>query len=172
MDARTCVIRERKKTPNKRKREESGDPCPLCSTALIVKSKLMTDLETIEDAFLGRVSPAEIVRIQFEFYEKTYKDPLVALGRPYVELSMAQLQTHFETHRVSKCKMLLDDVLWTHSTQQSMVESYEDEQIGENALKTWLQLSKHKHELLRALDQVRSAQAPAALLTSYEFNDI
>lgn len=171
MDTRTCVIRTRES--RKRARAlTSTTPCPLCSTALIVKSKLMTDLETIEDAFLGRVSPAEIVRIQYEFYEKTYKHPLTELNRPFVELTMEQMKTHFETHRVSKCKMLLDDVLWTHSTQQSMVENYEDEQIGENALKTWMQLSKHKHELLRALDQVRSAEAPTALLTSYEFNDI
>lgn len=126
----------------------------------------MTDLETIEDAFLGRVSPAEIVRIQYEYYEKTYKAPLIDLARPYVCITEEQLKRHFETHRVSKCKMLLDDIIWTHSTQQ---EAVDDENID---LKTWLALSKHKHELLRALDELRSAPAPTALLTSYEFNDL
>ena len=171
MDTRTCVIKPRVHRANKRPRPQSSKPCPLCSTELIVKSTLMTNLESIEDSFLGRVSADEIVRIQYEIYEKTYKVPLEELGEPYVELTEDDLRVHFSLHRVSKCKMLLDDVMWTHSTQQQMVDNYEDNQISENSLKTWMQLSKHKHELLRALDGVRAAE-PAALLTSYELNDI
>jgi len=170
MDTRTCVIKPRVK----RKRHEeflSNDPCPLCSTELIVKSKLMANLEAIEDSFLGRVSSEEIIRIQYEFYEKTYKVPLEELGHDFVDLRPEHIRVHFSRHRVSKCKMLLDDVLWTHSTQQSMVENFEDDHISENSLKTWIQLSKHKHELLRALDGVRAAE-PTDLMTSYELHDI
>ena len=167
MDTRTCVVKPRTvRNPKRKRSEETHPPCPLCSTALLVKSKLMNDLEAIEDAFLGRVSPAEIVRIQYEYYEKTYKAPLIDLSRPYVELSEEQLREHFQTHRVSKCKMLLDDIIWTHSTQQ---EQMDEENLD---LKTWLALSKHKHDLLKALDELRSAPAPTALLSSYEFNDL
>ena len=166
MDTRTCIIQPRVR---KRVRVDT-EPCPLCSTELIVKSALMTNLEAIEDSFLGRVSPDEIVRIQHEFYEKTYKQPLQELEQPYIELTEAHLRTHFSLHRVSKCKMLLDDVLWTHSTQQAMVDRFEDSQISADSLKTWVQLSKHKHELLRALDGMRASE-PTALLSTYALND-
>ena len=168
MDTRTCVIKPR--VSRKRVRVDT-EPCPLCSTELIVKSALMTNLEAIEDSFLGRVSPDEIVRIQYEFYTKTYRQPLEDLQQSFVDLTEDHIRAHFSLHRVSKCKMLLDDVMWTHSTQQRMVDNFEDDHISSDSLKTWVQLSKHKHELLRALDGMR-AKEPESLTTCYELNDM
>ena len=141
----TCVIRGNIKASDEL-------PCPLCSDHILKHSILLQELEQIEHKYLGRIEPEAIVRIQFDHYERTYRKPLADNHRNHVTLTKANIRTHFEEHRISHSRMILNDVREAKRVQREMMQS--DMSASEGKVKTWMQLSKHKHDLIRMLSTI------------------
>ena len=139
----TCVIRSKEEFVN----------CPLCSNGILKQGKLLRELEEIERQYLGKVHTDAIARMQYQHYVASYKDPLERNGRDYVDMSLSDIRNHFNCHRISHDRLILDDVGQVREAQRLLIShsDYDDNQLSDSKLKTWMQLSKHKHELLRML---------------------
>ena len=147
----TCVITSGTLENN----PESNQKCPLCSNAVIRQQKLLLELEQIETKYLGKIHNDAIVRMQHDFYLNSYKKPLMNHGRNYIDISIDEIRHHFTHCRVSHERMILDDVQHVRKAQQTILNSqdeYSDINMTDANLRTWMQLSKHKHDLMRLLN--------------------
>ena len=153
----TCVIRgeyNEAHTDNK--------CCPLCSDTMIKQKTLIRELGIIEQKYLGKISNDAIARIQYDYYCASYKNPLRTHGRQYQEISIEQIKRHFATCRISHERMILEDVQHVTKAQRNIMSSIHadnpndafvlSESNNDNNIKTWMQLSKHKHDLMKLLE--------------------
>ena len=149
----TCIIAGDPRQPRGENVKDTSKSCPLCSNDILRQRKLIHELEQIEDKYLGKIHNDAIVRMQYDFYNDSYKQPLRQHGREYVEITEQQIRHHFAHCRVSHERMILDDVQQLRQAQKTLIaqDEYIDSQPNENSLKTWMQLSKHKHDLMRLL---------------------
>ena len=141
--------------------DEPEEPCPLCSDKLLKQSALLSELERIEQRFLGRIQSSAIVRIQYAHYCSSYRKPLEDNGREFVDVTKDDITVHFDKHRICESRLILADVAAAREAQRNVMGDA-SEGISENKMKTWMQLSKHKHELVRTLGNIRGAQTNSA----------
>ena len=165
----TCVIRGEYNEHESDEHRASPciTTCPLCSDALIKQKTLIRELELIEQKYLGQISNEAIARIQYDYYCASYKNPLMTHGRQYQDISIKQIKRHFATCRVSHERMILEDVQHVAKAQRNIMTTIHagnpndafvlSESNNDNNIKTWMQLSKHKHDLMKLLDHKHSA---------------
>ena len=151
----TCVIRGNPQSSERK--SKCSKVCPLCSDEILKQRVLLQELESIEQRYLGRVEPAAITRIQYAHYMASYRRPLENHDRSFVDITKGDIAVHFEEHRVSHARMLLHDVQAARRVQREMIQQLDGDCVSENRLKTWMQLSKHKHDLVRMLSQTSDA---------------
>jgi hypothetical protein len=152
----TCVIR------GEYNEEQTKNICPLCSDTMIKQKTLVRELGLIEQKYLGIISNDAIARIQYDYYCASYKNPLQAHGRQYEDITITQIKRHFATCRISHERMILEDVQHVTKAQRNIMCSMHvddphdafvlSESNNDNNIKTWMQLSKHKHELMKLLE--------------------
>ena len=144
----TCVIRDGP-TPQNPNEPLEDTNCPLCSNAMIRQTELMRGLEQIEHKFIQNVDINAIARFQHEYYCTQYRDPLRDNNREFVNVTIRDMRKHFSTHRVSQTRLILADVAQARQAQHTVLNGAD---FGTDArMKTWITLSKHKHDLLRLL---------------------
>jgi len=147
-DPNMCVIDSSFiRSDGKTKREA----CPLCSNALIEQHDLIANLQTIEQNYLTKVELSAVSRMQYDYYCRNYRDPLRANGREFVEVSLEQIDEHFSQHRISQERLMLSDIAHARRVERTLVSCNEGSDRSDQTIKTWMQLSKHKHELVRTL---------------------
>lgn len=134
----------------------SGDksdkpPCPLCSNALVQQKDLIENLQRIEQRYLTKVESEAVTRMQYEYYVHNYMRPLADNNRPYVKVTLDDIREHFSEHMVSHKRLILSDISSAREVQMTLMESIDYGERSDQTIKTWMQLSKHKHELVRAL---------------------
>jgi len=147
-DPNMCVISSSFIKSDARKKQE---PCPLCSNALIKQGDLIANLQKIEQRYLTKVELSAVSRMQYDYYCHNYRKPLVENGRDFVEVSLDQIEEHFSEHRISRERLILSDVAHARDVQKSLMSGDEASDRSDQTIKTWMQLSKHKHELVRSL---------------------
>lgn len=144
----TCVIRDGPIAENPNQPSLDAK-CPLCSNAMIRQTELMRGLEQIESRFIQKVDINAVARLQFEYYCTQYRDPLRDNNREFVDVTLQDMRKHFSTHCVSQTRLILADVAQARQAQHTVLNGAD---FGSDTrMKTWITISKHKHDLLRLL---------------------
>ena len=133
----------------------------LCSCALCTHGDenhhVIQRMREIDEQLAGKVSEKEIYRIQAKLYKEHVSDPLKRQGIEAPEVTPDDCKKHFSKHSVNPKRMMANEIQFI-STMQNHVRKQNilsrnnvtgETRINDAAVRQWLQLSKHKMDLLK-----------------------
>ena len=133
----------------------------LCSCALCSHGDenhhVLQRMRDIDEQLAGRVSDKEIHRIQAKLYKEHVSDPLKRQGIEAPEVTAEDCRKHFSKHSVNPKKQVANEIqfistMQTHVRKQNILSRNTvtgETRINDAAVRQWLQLSKHKMDLLK-----------------------
>jgi len=159
--------------------EEEDKKCPICSYNS-GDGGFIQKMNEIEESLTGTVSPEEIYRIQHQLYDRTVKQPLELQGRKCVEITVDEIRTHYQNHRMNIPCIISKEILFVNEMQRQLRMN----QIAVVNVKTgqkrlllqgiaqWQKLSKHKLELIKFYNGPLSKKGGVKTsgIKPYEFN--
>ena len=130
--------------------------CPLCTHG-DSNHHVINRMREIDVQLAGQVSEKEISRIQAKLYKTHVSDPLKAQGIEAPTLSASDVRKHFNRHSVNPRKMTANEIQFittvqTHLRKNTMLSRNNvtgEVRVNDSSIRSWLQLSKHKMDLLK-----------------------
>lgn len=142
--------------------EEHGDgcSCPLCvhgDGGTGEAHHVIQRMREIDEQLAGKVSDREIYRIQANLYKENVAEPLKRQGIDVPEVTPEDCKKHFASHSINPKRMMSNEIQFVNTMQKHVRKSRilsrntvtGETRINDGAVRQWLQLSKHKMELLK-----------------------
>ncbi len=152
--------------------------CPICCHSS-GDGGWISKMNELEDSLTGTISPEEVYRTQFQLFEKIVKEPLSLQGKDCPDLSIDDLRTHYQQHRMNIAQIVSKEILFVNEMQRQLRKK----QIAVVNVKTgakrlllggireWQRLSKHKLDLIKYYNGplAKRQKTTSSGITPYEF---
>lgn len=157
--------------------------CPLCKHGdggTGNTHEILSRMEEIDNQLTGTVRDDEIYRIQAEMFTEHVQKPLEKQGIKAPKVTPEICRDHFSKHRVNPKRVIAGDIRFVdtmqyHFRKQNILSRNNETgktKINSNAVKQWIQLSKHKMELIKYYKGPLTKEEGAATksMTPYSFS--
>ena len=142
--------------------EEHGidSQCPLCKFGdggTGEANEILSRMEDIDKQLTGTMRDDEIYKLQADLYTEYVTEPLKRQGKNPPEVTPGICKEHFQKHRVNAKRIVggeirFVDTMQHHFRKQNILTRNNctgETRINTSAVKQWIQLSKHKMDLLK-----------------------
>ena len=134
--------------------------CPLCSYGdggTGDSHVIVSQMEDIDDALTGTIQDNEIYAIQSQLYTHHVQRPLERQGITAPAITSEHCKNHFGKHRLNPRRVVANDIRFAdtmqryYATQKILSRNNQtgSTRLDSTAMKQWMQLSKHKLDLLK-----------------------
>lgn len=134
--------------------------CPLCKYGdggTGQAHEIISRMEEIDSAMTGAVRDDEIYKLQANLYKQYVTEPLKKQGFDAPDVTAEMCKDHFSKHRINAKRMVSREIHFTNTVQyhfrrQNILSRNNmtgETRINSAAVKQWIQLSKHKLDLIK-----------------------
>lgn len=136
--------------------DDQTKQCPICCHSS-GDGGWISKLNQLEESLTGQISPEEIYRTQYELFEKIVKEPLSLQGKEYPDLTIDDLRTHYQQHRMNIAQIVSKEILFCNEMQRQLRSKQiavvnvktGSKRLLMSGIREWQRLSKHKLELIK-----------------------
>ena len=156
--------------------------CPLCKHGdggTGDAHEVISRMEELDTVLTGQVKDDEIYRIQAQIFTEHVQKPLQRQGLEAPTVTPDICKSHFAKHRVNAKRVIAGDIQFVDSMQlhfrkQNILSRNNqtgETRINTNAVKQWIQLSKHKMDLIKYYKGplAKEASSNTKSMTPYSF---
>ena len=163
--------------------DEHGDACacPLCQHGdggTGEAHHVLERMRALDEELSGRVSDQTIFKLQADLYREHVQEPLKRQGVEVPEVTASDCKSHFNKHYINPKRMMASEIKFVN-TIQSHVRKQKilsrntvtgETRINDAAVRQWLQLSRHKMDLVKFYrGQLSKTQSSAKTIKPYSF---
>lgn len=134
--------------------------CPLCKHGdggTGDSHEIISRMEEIDVALTGTMRDDEIYKIQADLFTEHVQKPLEKQGLTAPTITPEMCRDHFSKHRVNAKRVIAGEIRFVDTMQRqfrkqnilSRNNQSGETRINSSAVKQWIQLSKHKMELIK-----------------------
>ena len=134
--------------------------CPLCTHGdggTGESHHVIQRMREIDEQLSGKVSDREIFRIQANLYKEHVSEPLKRQGIEAPELTAEDCKKHFSKHYINPKRMMANEIQFINTMQSHLRKNNilsrnnvtGETRINDGAVRQFLQLSKHKMDMLK-----------------------
>tara|TARA_B100000424_G_C22899686_1_gene478515 strand:+ start:199 stop:804 length:606 start_codon:yes stop_codon:yes gene_type:complete len=134
--------------------------CPLCKYGdggTGQSNQIVQRMEEMDSALTGTMRDDEIYKVQADLYKEYISEPLKKQGLNPPEITPDICKKHFSKHRINARRMIGREIQFCNTMQfhfrrQNILSRNNitgETRINTPSVKQWIQLSKHKLELIK-----------------------
>jgi hypothetical protein len=134
--------------------------CPLCKHGdggTGDAHEIISRMEEIDTALTGNIRDDDIYRLQAEMFTEHVQKPLEKQGLEAPTITPEMCRDHFSKHRVNAKRVIAGEIRFVdtmqyHFRKQNILSRNNqtgETRINTSAVKQWIQLSKHKMDLIK-----------------------
>jgi len=137
-------------------------------------------MEEIDTALTGNIRDDDIYRLQAEMFTEHVQKPLEKQGLDAPTITPEMCRDHFSKHRVNAKRVIAGEIRFVdtmqyHFRKQNILSRNNqtgETRINTSAVKQWIQLSKHKMDLIKYYKGPLSKEAGGNTksMTPYSFS--
>lgn len=133
--------------------ENMHTDCPLCK--LNSTDPIIQKMNNMEESFSGKICASEIYKLIHDFY-LIQKQELERQNIPCPEISLDQIATHYEKHKVNLKNIVANEIFLANEMQSHFEASQiatrdasGQKTLHSKSVDQWIRLSKHKLDLVK-----------------------
>ena len=134
--------------------------CPLCKYGdggTGDAHEIISKMEEVDTAMTGNIRDDDIYRLQAEMFTEHVQKPLEKQGLSAPTITPEMCRDHFSKHRVNAKRVIAGEIRFVdtmqyHFRKQNILSRNNqtgETRINTSAVKQWIQLSKHKMDLIK-----------------------
>ncbi len=114
-------------------------------------------MRAVDEELAGRVSDSTIFKLQAKMYDENVRQPLKRQGIDVPEISPSDVANHMTKHHLQSKRIMADEIRFVNNLQMKIRKekilsrntSTGEVRMNDSSIRQWLQLSRHKVDLLK-----------------------